>query len=104
MEVWAMAKGGGNSRQRKIFETRVREEVSRRVIGEALPAPQIQKPEKNIWQRLLDFIEHGYLLTTLGLLGGLVGLFVYTPVLLVCVLSLLLAFHRARVVAGKKWY
>jgi hypothetical protein len=57
--------------------------------------------EKNTAQRLQDFFEHPLVWGPLGIIGGLVGLFFYPPVLIICGFCILLAFHRAKVVVGK---
>jgi len=53
-------------------------------------------------QKLLLFIEHPLFWGPIGVIGGLVGLFFYTPILIVCGVCVLLAFHRAGVVSGKQ--
>ena len=65
---------------------------------------------KSGWQRFLDFIEQPLFLVVLGIIGGIVGVLVYTPVFLVCDACVLLALHRSRAVADKRtpiqvfWY
>jgi hypothetical protein len=53
-------------------------------------------------QRLLLFFEHPLFWGPIGIVGGLVGLFFYTPILFVCGVCVLLAFHRVGVVSGKQ--
>src|SRR5271165_6063802 len=65
--------------------------ASNRATSEAIP----------ITTRLLNFIEQPLVTSAFGILGGLVGLLFYTPVLIVCGLCVALGFHRAKVVAGK---
>src|SRR5713101_166562 len=57
--------------------------------------------DKSTTQRLLDFFEHPFVWGPIGIVGGLVGLFFYTPILFVCGACLLLAFHRTKVVSDK---
>src|SRR5271157_5277445 len=52
-------------------------------------------------QQLLLFFEQPLFLASIGIVGGLVGLFFYTPVLVIFGACVLLAFHRAGVVSGK---
>jgi len=52
-------------------------------------------------QRLLLFFEHPLFWGPIGIIGGLVGLFFYTPILFVCGACVLLAFHRVGVVSEK---
>jgi hypothetical protein len=65
------------------------------------PTPMPDQPEKMLGQRLLAFLEHPFFLTPIGTIGGIVGILFYTPVLAVCGLCILAAFHRAKVVSGK---
>jgi len=65
--------------------------------------PATTKP-KNTARKLLDFVEQPLFLAPVGILGGLVGLFFYLPVLIVCGACILFAFHRARVVEGRSMY
>ena len=60
--------------------------------------PQESQP-KSRWLLLLDFIEHPLLLWAAGVLAALVAYFIY-PVLAVCGVCVMLAFHRAKVVEG----
>ncbi|MGB7589857.1 MAG: hypothetical protein WBO19_01285, partial [Terriglobia bacterium] len=61
-----------------------------------------QTRKKPLFQRLLDFIEHPLFLGAVFLVGGLVGMFFFTPILMICGCCILLAFHRAKVVEGEK--
>lgn len=56
---------------------------------------------KTLGAKLLDFIEHPLAVGALFAVGGLVGALLYTPFLALCAISLLLAFHRTKVVAGQ---
>jgi hypothetical protein len=58
-------------------------------------------PRKPLHHRLLDFVEHPLLTLPVGILGGIVGILLYAPVLAVCGLCVVLAFHRAKVVSGE---
>jgi hypothetical protein len=103
MRSRAMATGG-NSHQRKVFEDRVRREVESRLAGDAVqkstPAASVTE-NKTTWQRFLEFIEHPLFTLSIGIVGGIVGVFLYAPLFVVCGLCVVLAFHRARVVVGK---
>jgi hypothetical protein len=57
--------------------------------------------EKTVWQKLLEFFEHVWVISALSVIGALVGFF-YTPVFIVCGVGILLAFRRVGVVHGKK--
>jgi len=63
------------------------------------PEPPVTPSSPTVWVRLLDFIEHPLLLWAAAIVGGLVAFFVY-PVLVVCGICVLLAFHRSKVVHG----
>jgi hypothetical protein len=95
---------GGNSHQRKMFEDKVRREGESRLAGGAVQKSIATSPvieNKTTWQRLLEFIEHPLFTLSVGIVGGIVGVFLYAPLFVVCGLCVALAFHRARVVVGK---
>ena len=56
----------------------------------------------SLTHRLFLFFEHPLFWGPIGIVGGLVGLFFYTPILVVCRACVLLAFHRAGVVSGSR--
>lgn len=56
---------------------------------------------KGIRQRLLDFIEQPLFLVVVSIIGGILGVLVYTPVFLVCDVCVILALHRSKAVADK---
>ena len=56
---------------------------------------------KSFFAKLLDFIEHPFAVGALFAIGGLVGTLLYTPFFALCAISVLLAFHRAKVVSGQ---
>ncbi|MGA2152483.1 MAG: hypothetical protein ABSG48_10075 [Geobacteraceae bacterium] len=77
--------------------------LSKRQPREQSPALESthQNKKKPLSQRLLDFIEQPLFLAPVGTLGGLLGMFFFTPILVVCGCCILLAFHRAKVVEGE---
>lgn len=58
--------------------------------------------ESSLTHRLFLFFEHPLFWGPIGIVGGLVGLFFYTPILVLCGACVLLAFHRAGVVSGAR--
>jgi hypothetical protein len=58
--------------------------------------------EKTSFQKLLRFFEKPLFTLPVGILCGLIGMFYYWPILIICGICILLAFHRAKVVSGKK--
>src|SRR5260370_29965272 len=59
-----------------------------------------EKPIK-AWHGILVFIEHPLFLCVLGIIGGIVGVLLVIPVLIICDLCLLLALHRSQAVAAQ---
>jgi hypothetical protein len=53
-------------------------------------------------RRLFDFVEQPLVTLPLGIIGGIVGTLFYAPVLVICGICILLGFHRAKVVAGRR--
>jgi hypothetical protein len=53
------------------------------------------------WTRFLSFCEQPLFLLAAGIVGGIVGTFLYRWVLAVCCLCVLLAFHKHGTVRGK---
>jgi hypothetical protein len=99
-----MAKGGGgNAHDRKVASTKVSSGVSK---PKPLPTPVLEPPinmpletSKPFNERLLAFLEHGLVLTPLGIFGGILGI-VYTPFLFITVLCVLGAIHRTKLVSS----
>jgi hypothetical protein len=94
---------GGNSHQRALERTakaRMAERVAETVL-QRISHNTMHPESKTTWQKLLAFFEHGWVIGAVGTVGTLVGFF-YTPVLAVCGIAILLAFHRVGVVRGKK--
>jgi hypothetical protein len=50
--------------------------------------------------RVFDFVEHPLFLSGLAVIAGIVGVFLYVPVLLICEVFILLALHRSNVLRG----
>ncbi|MGB7624153.1 MAG: hypothetical protein WBN92_17540 [Terriglobia bacterium] len=73
---------------------------AKRSIKSGLAFPNSQQ-SKSLRHRLVDFLEQPLFLTPVGIIGGLMGMFFYTPVLAICGICILLAFHRAKVVSGR---
>ena len=92
--------GGGNSHQRSMARARLRP------TGKYA---DFYKPEHPVLQntsttrKLLEFFEHGWTLAVVGLVAALLGVFVFTPVLVICGVVVLLTFRRVGVVSGKRW-
>src|SRR5579872_6610434 len=58
-------------------------------------------PVKSSWKsRFFSFIEQPLFLAVASILGGIVGVIFYTPILLVCGGCILLALHRSKAVHG----
>jgi hypothetical protein len=90
-----MAKGSRANFDRLLRSAWERQIVLRnKSFSTAKAASRAKK--KNL--RMLEFIEHPLFILPAGTLSGLVGMFFYTPVLFVCGVCILLAFHRAGVV------
>jgi hypothetical protein len=51
-------------------------------------------------QRFFDFIEQPLFLFVASIIGGIVGVTVYTPVFAICVICILLALHRSKALSG----
>jgi hypothetical protein len=65
------------------------------VMPQALP--------KSLGKQIIGWIEQPLFLLGVGLMAGFVGLY-YPPILTVCGLCIVLAFHRQGVVSGQKWH
>lgn len=68
-------------------------------MAESEVSPEAKTQGKRLWLRVLDFLEHPLFLWAAGIVAGVVAYFIY-PVLAVCGICVLLAFHRAKVVIG----
>jgi hypothetical protein len=92
---------GGNSRQRRK-SSRAAGKPAAQVVASSADPTVVVKSEKTIPEKLLDFFEHTWVIAALCTIGTLVG-FLYTPILAICGIAILLAFHRVGVVRGKSW-
>lgn len=102
---------GGNSHQRAVaraakahLEKQVTAKVLEKMVRLNMTTQQLAASgpkEKNMANRMLDFIEHPLVLGALFLVGGIVGALIFTPVFVLCGISVLLGFHRSAVVSRK---
>jgi hypothetical protein len=51
--------------------------------------------------RFRDFVEHPFFLAAFSIIGGIVGVILYTPALLICAVCILLALHRSKILRGQ---
>ena len=55
----------------------------------------------NTLNRILDFLEQPLFTLSIGIAAGTMGVLLFAPVLVVCGVCILLAFHRAKLISGK---
>lgn len=84
---------GGNSRQRRRSARAGKEMAGQPAMFVADHSATIPKP---LHYRLLDFVEHPLFLASVGIMGGLIGMLFYTPVLLICGICIMLAFQQGQ--------
>jgi hypothetical protein len=65
------------------------------------PEQKSPVPRKPLRHRLLDLLEQPLFTLSVGIVGGIVGVLLYAPVLAVCGACVIFAFHRAKVVEGE---
>jgi hypothetical protein len=87
----AMSTRSQKARRRRLAN-QPKEMLDPRAKPQSLPAPI---PEED--HRFLDFVEHPLFLAGFSIIGAIVGVFLYTPVLLICEVCILLALHRSKV-------
>ena len=101
---------GGNSHDRRKFERAVKKQAEKQFPindhptyktegAESVPEP---KQTTSITNKVFSFFEHPLFWGPVGVVGGVVGLFLYRPILHICGICIVLAFHRARVVSGER--
>jgi hypothetical protein len=79
-------------------------------LGPVAELKPTDKPKKSGWHRLLDLVEQPLFLAIIGVIGGIVGVIVYTPIFLAGDAIALVALHRSGAVADKSrrvqlfWY
>ncbi len=89
-----------SKRSRKSSRQRLANQSKGKLDTRAKPqsfAPPVPKEAGG----LIDFIEHPLFLAGVSIVGVIVGVVFYTPVLLVCVVCILLALHRSKVLRGQ---
>jgi hypothetical protein len=94
--------GGGNAHQRAMQrgkDQKLAERVADSVV-EKISGRPITPEQKTIRHKLFDFVEHGWFIGAVTTVGALVGFFFYSPVLVLCIVGILLAFIRSGVVDG----
>jgi hypothetical protein len=93
---------GGNAHQRamqRAKDQKLAERVADFVV-EKISGKPITPEQKSTWNKLLDFVEHGWFIGAITTVGALVGFFLYAPILGLCVFGILLAFIRSGIVDG----
>jgi hypothetical protein len=95
---------GGNSHRRSVFEGAVNREVTRRMQEAAsisLPTiPKIVPFQIPVSERIFRVIENAIIQTLFGILGGLVGGFVYGPFLAFLSIFVFAGVHRSKALEG----
>ena len=91
----AMSTQSQKARKRRLAK-QSKEILGPRAKPQPLPAPI---PIED--RRFFDFVEHPLFLAGFSIVGGIVGVFLYTPVLLICEVCILLALHRSKVLRGR---
>jgi hypothetical protein len=91
----AMSTQSQKARKRRLAK-QSKEILDPRAKPQSLPAP-IPKEDHGFF----DFVEHPLFLAGLSIIGAIVGVFLYTPVLLICEVCVLLALHRSKVLQGR---
>ncbi|MGC2694884.1 MAG: hypothetical protein WA738_03755 [Candidatus Angelobacter sp.] len=87
----------GNSKQRKKFFT-----MFVRIRNIPAKSREEEPTEKRTGpQRLLEFLEQPLFINPLAVVGGLVGMFLFTPLLAIVGVCIVLAFHRNKTVSDK---
>ena len=84
------------SRKRRLAK-QSKASLDPRVKPQSLSAP-IPKKENHTF---FDFVEHPLFLAGFSIVGAIVGVILYTPVLLVCGVCVLLALHRSKILQGR---
>ncbi len=93
--------GGGNAHDRAI--ARGAEEGSKQTSASIIqPQMQPEQPERRpaLSRRMVAFVEQPLFLLPCGIIGGAVGLLIYTPAILITAACFVGAFHRTEVVKG----
>jgi hypothetical protein len=63
----------------------------------------VKESPRSLRPKLLLFFEHPWVMGPISIIGGIVGVLFYTPVLIFCGIGIMLAFHRVEVVKKRKW-
>jgi hypothetical protein len=56
--------------------------------------------QRSPFQRALAVVEQPLILTAIFTIGGIVGAVIYTPIVILCAVSILLGIHRSRMLVG----
>jgi hypothetical protein len=94
--------GGGSARERRKAERALVRAV--KVLGLTEPPSRVTVaavPGPTLVQKFLGVIEQPLCVLPVGVVAGLIGVFLWTPVLGICGICILLAFHRSKLADGK---
>jgi hypothetical protein len=89
-----------SSRSQKAKKRRLSKQSKEIPVPRAKPQ-SLAAPIPKAGQRFFDFIEHPLFLAAFAIIGGTVGLILYTPALLICEICILLALHRSNILQGQ---
>lgn len=98
--------GGGNSHDRKVFRDAVAKAVedalgSSQTLQHAKPPNNRLTPSaQSSFERAFRAVEHPFVQTPISVIGGIVGVFVYGPVLMLCSISVFAGVHRSGALNG----
>jgi hypothetical protein len=90
-----MSTSSQKARKRRLAK-QSNETLGPRAKPRSLPAPI---PKRD--HRFFDFVEHPLFLAGVSIIGAIVGVFLYSPVLLICEACILLALHRSKILRGR---
>jgi hypothetical protein len=99
---------GGSSHRRavtKAAKERLVQQVATTVLsqlGGDITSPTAEGDTRSLQRRLFEWIEHPFVTLACGTICGIAGTLFYAPILAVCGACVLLGFHRANVVSGKR--
>jgi hypothetical protein len=91
--------GGGNAHDRakaRVSQVHQPQSPQNKLLPVSQVSPQVKRSRL---ARIIDFLEHGYMLAAYGIIGSVLAL-VYTPGLILIVLLTWAAIHRSKVVEG----
>jgi hypothetical protein len=92
--------GGGNAHDRKVLRDAASKASDGIEVNRVPSVPAAADPGSSFTERAWRAIENPFVQTPISVIGGIVGVFIYGPVLILCSISIFAGVHRSGALRG----